>query len=53
MIVIAKLWLGTCSSRYPFIEWECRKRGPVNMKNEIACVILHEEDCGSVDGTLE
>ena len=29
------------------------QNGPVNMKNETACVILHEEEYGSMDGTLE
>jgi hypothetical protein len=29
------------------------QKEPVNMKNEIACVILPEENYGSMDGTLE
>jgi hypothetical protein len=29
------------------------QKGPFNMKNEMACVILPEEDYGSMDGTLE
>jgi len=28
------------------------QKGPVNVKNEIACVILHEEDYGSMVGNL-